>query len=150
MVFSLFFCRLRLPPKRSNRIRNLSPRKKARRVAVQPNPTNQDLSSVASTNHSATSSSTAAVGPQPIFLSPGILDELVTRVADEVTRRLSPTNETSTTPINTSRPSDLSQMPLVSNAPPPDSGAWYISCNYWNGWCLSAWAFKQHTSFIVG
>ena len=89
---------------------------------MQPNPTNQDLSSVASTDHSATSTSTAAVGPQPIFLSPGILDELVPRVADEVTRRLSPTNETSTTPINTSRLSDLSEMPLASNPPPPDSG----------------------------
>ena len=123
-----------MPTKRSNGIRNPSaravtiaaggepPRKKARRVAVQTNPTNQDLSSVASTDQSATSSSTAAVGPQPISLSPGILDELVTQVADEVTRRLSPTNETSTTPINTSRPSDLSEMPLVSNPPPPDSG----------------------------
>ena len=102
-----------MPPKRSNRIRNPSaravamaaggepPRKKTRRIAVQPNPTNQDLSSVASTDQSATSSSTASVGPQPISLSPGILDELVTRVADEVTRRLSPTDETSTTPINT-------------------------------------------------
>ena len=30
MVFSLFFCRLRLPPKRSNRIRNPS----ARAVAI--------------------------------------------------------------------------------------------------------------------
>ena len=134
MVFSLFFCRLNMPPKRSNRIRNPSaravamgaggepPRKKTRRIAVQPNPTNQDLSSVASTDQSVTSSSTAAVGPQPISLSPGILDELVTRVADEVTRRLSPTNETSTTPINTSRHSDLSEMPLVFNPPPPDRG----------------------------
>ena len=123
-----------MPPKRSNCIRNPSaravaiaargepPREKARRVAVQPNQTNQDLSSVASTDQSATSSNTTAVGPQPISLSPGILDELVTRVADEVTRHLSPTNETSTTPINTSRPSDLSEMPLVSNPPPPDSG----------------------------
>ena len=83
-----------MPPKRSNRVRNPSARavaiaaggepsrKKARRVAEQPNPTNQELSSVASTDQSATSFSTAAVGPQPISLSTIILDELVTRVAD--------------------------------------------------------------------
>ena len=129
------------------------PRKKARCVAVQPNPTNQDLHSVASTDHSDTSSSTAAVGPQHIFLSPGILDELVTRVADEVTRRLSPTNETSTTPINTSRPSDLSEMPLVSNPPPPDSGVpvpGTSAATTGMAGALVLGPLKQHTSFIVG
>ena len=70
-----------MPPKRSNRIRNPSARavaiarRRGRWVAVQPNPTNQDLSSEASTDQSATSSSTAEVGPQPISLSPGTLDE---------------------------------------------------------------------------
>ena len=81
---------------------------------MQPNPTNQDSSSVASTDHSATLYSTAPVGPQPISLSPGILDQLVPWMADAVTRRLSSPNETSTTPINnTSRPSALSEVLLV-------------------------------------
>ena len=124
-----------MPPKRSNRLRNPSaravaiaaggepPRKKSRRAAVQPNPANQDSSSVVSTDQSTTLSSTAPVEPQPISLSPGTLDQLVARVADEVTRRLSPPNKTSTTPIsNTSRPSALSEVPLVSTPPPPASG----------------------------
>jgi len=120
---------------------------------VQPNPTNQDSSSVASTDHSATLYSTAPVGLQPISLSPGILDQLVPWMADAVTRRLSSPNETSTTPINnTSRPSALSEVLLVFQ---PTSTrwwcpiAWYISCNSTNGWCHSAWIFKHHTSFIV-
>lgn len=125
-----------MPPKRSTRLRNPSaravaiaaggepPRKKSRRAAVQPTPANQGSSSVASTNQSATLSSTAPVEPQPISLSPGVLDRLVARVADEVTRRLSPLDGTSTTPIsNTSRPSSLSEVPLVSTPPLPASGA---------------------------
>ena len=124
-----------MPPKRSNRLRNPSaqavaiaaggepPRKKSKRAAVQPNPANQDSSSVVSTDQSTTLSSTAPVEPQPISLSPGILDQLVARVAEEVTRRLSPPNETNTTAIsNTSRPSALSEVPLVSTPPPPTSG----------------------------
>ena len=120
---------------------------------MQPNPTNQDSSSVASTDHSATLYSTAPVGPQPISLSPGLLDQLVPWMADAVTRRFSSPNETSTTPINnTSRPSALSEVLLVFQ---PTSTrrwcpiAWYISCNSRNGWCHSAWVFKHHTSFIV-
>ena len=124
-----------MPPKRSNRLRNPSaravaiaaggepPRKKSRRAAVQPNLANQDSTSVVSTDQSTTLSSTAPVEPQPISLSPGTLDQLVARVADEVTRRLSPPNKTSTTSIsNTSRPSALSEVPLVSTPPPPASG----------------------------
>lgn len=124
-----------MSPKCSSRIRNPSaraaaiavggepPQKKSRRVAVQPNPTNRGSSSVVSTDQSATLSSTAPVGPQPISLSRGILDQLVARMADAVTRRLSPPNETSTTPINnTSRPSALSEVLLVSKPPPPDGG----------------------------
>ena len=125
----------------------------ARFVAVQPNTTNQDSSAVASTDHSATLYSTAPVGSQPISLSQGILDQLVPRMADPVTRRLSSPNETSTTPINnTSRPSALSKVLLVFQ---PTSTrrwcpiAWYISCNSRNGRCHSAWFFKHHTSFIV-
>lgn len=120
---------------------------------MQPNPTNQDSSSVASTDYSATLYSTAPVGPQPISLSPGILDQLVPWMADAVTRRLSSPNETSTTPINnTSRPSALSEVLLVFQ---PTSTrrwcpiAWYISCNSTNGWCHSASIFKHHTRFIV-
>ena len=120
---------------------------------MQPNPTNQDSSSVVSTDHSATLYSTAPVEPQPISVSPGILDQLVPWMADAITRRLSSPNETSTTPIiNTSRPSALSEVLLVFQ---PTSTrrwcpiAWYISCNSRNGWCHSTWIFKHHTSFIV-
>ena len=128
-------------------------RSQSRCVAVQPNSTNRDSSSVASTDHSATLPSTAPVGPLPISLSPGILDQLVARMADAVTRRLSPPNETSTTPINnTSRPSALSEVLLVFQ---PTSTrrwypiAWYIRCNSRNAWCHGAWVFKHHTIFIV-
>ena len=63
------------------------------------------------------------VEPQPISLSPHLLDQLVTRVADEVTCRLSPLDGPSSTPIsNTSRPSALLEVPLVSTSPPPASG----------------------------
>ena len=120
---------------------------------MQPNPTNRDSSSVASTDHFATLSSTAPAGPQPISLSPGILDQLVAWMADAVTGSLSPPNETSITPIhNTSRPSALSVVLLVFQ---PTSTrrwcpiAWYIHCNSRNGWCHSAWVLKHHTSFIV-
>lgn len=125
-----------MPPKRSTRLRNPSaravaiaaggepPRKKSRRAAVQPTPANQGSTSVVSTDQSATLSSAATVEPQPTSLSPGLLDQLVARVADEVTRRLSPPDETSTTPLsNTSRPSALSEVPLVCTPPLPASGA---------------------------
>ena len=125
-----------MPPNRSIRLRNPSaravaiaaggepPRKKSRRAAVQPTSATQGLSSGVNTNQSATLSSTASVEPQPISLSPGVLDQLVARVADEVTRRLSPLDGTSPTPINsTSRPSALSEVPLGSTPPLPASGA---------------------------
>ena len=124
-----------MPPKRSTRLRNPSvravaiaaggepPRKKSRRAPVQPTPANQGSSSAVSANQSATPSSAAPVEPQPISLSPDLLDQLVTRVADEVTRRLSPLDGPSSTPIsNTSRPSALSEVPLVSTSPLPASG----------------------------
>ena len=124
-----------MPPKRSTRLRNPSaravaiaaggepPRKKSRRAPVQPTPANQGSSSSVSANQSAPPSSAAPVEPQPISLSPDLLDQLVTRVADEVTRRLSPLDGPSSTPIsNTSRPSALSEVPLVSTSPPPASG----------------------------
>ena len=70
-----------------------------------------------STDQSATPSSADPVEPLPISLSPGILDQLVEQVADEVNRRLSPPDETS----NTSRSSALSEVLLVSTPPPPTS-----------------------------
>ena len=124
-----------MPPKRSTRLRNPSaravaiaaggepPRKKSRRAPVQPTPANQGSSSAVSANQYATPSSAAPVEPQPISLSPDLLDQLVTRVADEVTRRLSPLDGPSSTPIsNISRPSALSEVPLVSTSPLPASG----------------------------
>ena len=123
-----------MPPKRSTRLRNPSakavaiaaggepPRKKSRRAAVQPTPANPGSSSGVSTDQSATPSSAVPVEPQSISLSPEILDQLVTRVADEVTRRLSPPVETSSTPVgNNSGSSALSEVPLVSTPPPPAS-----------------------------
>ena len=120
-----------MPPKRSTCLRNPSakavalaaggepPRKKSRCAAVQPTPANPDSSSGVSTDQSATPSSAVPVEPQSISLSPEILDQLVTRVADEVTRRLSPPVETSSTPVgNTSGSSALSEVPLVSTPPP--------------------------------
>ena len=53
-----------------------------------------------------------------LSLSPGVLDQLVARVADEVTRRLPPPEVTNANPVSdTTRPSALSEVPLVS-APP--------------------------------
>ena len=81
-------------------------------------------SSVVNTNQSATLLSTASVEPQPISLSPRLLDQLVSQVADEVTRRLSHLDGTSTTLISsTSGPSSLSEVSLVSTPPLPASGA---------------------------
>ena len=127
MVFSLFFCRLSMPPKHSSpsawaaaiAAGGEPPHKKSRRVALWPNPTNRDSSYVASTDQSAPLSSTAPVWSQPISFFSGILGQLVAWMADAVTRHLSPPNKTSTTPINnTSRPSALSEVLLVSNPPP--------------------------------
>ena len=125
-----------MPPKRSSRLRNHSaravaiaaggegpPRKKSKRAAVQPTPANQSSSFVVSTDQSAAQSSVAPVEPQLISLPPGLLDQLVTRVADEVTRRLSPPDETSATPVSdASGTSGLSEVPLVSTPPPPANG----------------------------
>lgn len=165
VCFSLFFCRLGMPPKRSKRLRNPSaravviaaggepPRKKSRRAALQPTPDNQGSSSVVSTDQSPTLSSAASVEPQPLSLLPGVLDQLVARVADEVTRHLSPPEDTCTTPIsNTSMPSALSEVALVSTSLCTSQccpGAWYISCNSRNGWSHSAGVFKHHANIIV-
>ena len=75
------------------------PRTKSRRATVQPTPATQG-SPVVNTNQSAALLSTASVEPQPISLSPGLLDQLVARVADKVARRLSPLDGTSTTSIS--------------------------------------------------
>ena len=129
-VFSLFFCRLSMPPKHSKRLRNPSaravaraaggepPRRKSRRAALQPTPDNQGSSSNQSSDQSPALPSAVSCEPQPLSLPPGVLDQLVARVADEVTRRLSPPEDTSTTPIsNTPMPSALSEMPLVTTSP---------------------------------
>ena len=156
MVFSLSFCRLSMPPKRSSRVRNASAWAAAIAVQVCSCAAESDKPRLIlcgqhrpfcyPLQHSTSWATTH-------LLSPGILDQLVPWMADTVTRRLSSPNETSTTPINnTSRPSALSEVLLVFQ---PTSTrqwcpiAWYISCNSTNGWCHSAWIFKHHTSFIV-
>ena len=67
-----------------------------------------------STDQSATMSSAAPVEPQT-----SLQEYWINWMIDELTRRLFPPDETSTTPIsNTSRPSALSAAPLVSTPPP--------------------------------
>ena len=92
-------------------VRNKSLRAKARPLAL-----------LISTNNSSTISSAASVEPQPLSLPPGLLDQLVARVADKVTPRLSPPQDTRITSIgNTAMPSALSEVPLVSAPPAPAS-----------------------------
>ena len=83
-----------MPPECSKRVCNPSaravaiaaggqrPRRKSRRAALQPTPV--------SSNQSPDPSSAASVEQQPLSLPPGVLEQLVSRVAAEVTRRLSP------------------------------------------------------------
>ena len=64
--------------------------------------------------------STSAVEPHPLSLPHGVLDQLVARVADEVTRRVSPPEDTSTTPGRGAFvPSALSEVPLFPNSTVP-------------------------------
>ena len=88
------------------------PRRKSRCAALQPTPV--------SSNQSPDPSSAASVEQQPLPLPPGVLEQLVSWVADEVTRRLSPPEDPSNTPVNnTSLPNAFSEMPLVSTPPTP-------------------------------
>ena len=74
------------------------------------------------TDQSASLPSAASVEPQPLSLPPGVLDQLVAQVADEVTQRLSPLEDTSTTSVSSvSVSSALSEVPLVSTSPAPTS-----------------------------
>ena len=122
-IFSPFFCRPSMPPKRSQRLRNPSaqavaiaavgepPRKRSRRTAMQSSTETDCQSPTDANSQPSTQTITQAVASQPLSLPPGVLDQLVTRVADEVTRRLSPPE----TPVNSnSVPSALSEVPLGS------------------------------------
>lgn len=114
-----------MPPKRSSRLRNPSaqavaiaaegepPRRKSRCAAVQPTPDTPGPSSVISTEQTVLIPHAASGTPQPASLPPGVLDQLATRVADEVTRCLSPPEDTSSTSI----PSAVSEAPLFSTFP---------------------------------
>ena len=123
-----------MPPKRSKRLRTPSaqavaiaagaepPRRKSRRAGLQQTLESPGSSSGLSTNNSSTISSAASVESQPLSLPPGLLDQLVARVADEVTHRLPPPEDTRVTSIgNTAMPSTLSEVPLVSASPAPAS-----------------------------
>ena len=117
-----------MPPKRSARLRNPSARAvkgpqganlpvRSLRAASQLT-TNVQGSSTRTGTDQPPPSNTAPDEPQPLSLPPGVLDQLVARVADEVTRRLSPPEVTNANPVSdTTRPSALSEVPLVS-APP--------------------------------
>lgn len=118
-----------MPPKRSARLRNPSaravertpggepPRKKSRRAASQITTNDQGSSTRIGTDQPPPSN-TALDGPQPLSLPPGVLDQLVARVADEVTRRLPPPEVTNANPVSdTTRASALSEVPLVSDPP---------------------------------
>ena len=97
-----------------------SPRRKSRRAGLQPTSGNQGSSSGISTDQSPPISSAPSNEPQPLSLPPGLLDQLVARVVDEVTQRLSASEETRTTSItNPTTPSALSELPLVSTSPAP-------------------------------
>ena len=74
------------------------------------------------TDQSASIPSAASAEPQPLSLPPGVLDQLVAQVADEVTRRLSPLEDTSTTSVSSASVSSaLSEVSLVSTSPAPTS-----------------------------
>ena len=132
VCFSLFCCRpvclpsvcLRNPSARAVAIAAGGEplRKNSRRAALQPTTTNQGQSSMVTTDQSASIPSAASAEPQPLSLPPGVLDQLVAQVADEVTRRLSPLEDTSTTSVSSASVSSaLSEVSLVSTSPAPTS-----------------------------
>ena len=82
-------------------------------------PESRNPPDIVETDQSASSSGAAAGGPQPLSLPQGVLDQLVARVADEVTRRLSPPEDSGTPNSNTLLSNAASELPLVSTSLPP-------------------------------
>ena len=129
-----------MPPKRSQRLRNPSAQaveiaagsapQRRKRVASQPavdtqrkksrggtlaqTPENRSPPASVETDQSASSSGAAAGGPQPLSLPHGVLDQLVARVADEVTRRLSPPEDSGSSNSNALVTNAASELPIVS------------------------------------
>ena len=129
-----------MPPKRSQRLRNPSAqaveiaagsapqrrkrvasqpavdtqRKKSRRGTLAQTPENRSPPASVETDQSASSSGAAAGGPQPLSLPQGVLDQLVARVADEVTRRLSPPEDSGSSNSNALVTNAASELPIVS------------------------------------
>jgi len=134
-----------MPPKRSQRLRNPSAqaveiaaggapqrrkraasqpaaesqRKKSRRATSAQTPESRSPPPIAETDQSASSSGATVGGPQPLSLPQEVLDQLVARVADEVTRRLSPPEDSGTPTSNTLVSNAASELPLVSTSLPP-------------------------------
>ena len=94
-------------------------RKKSRRATSAQTPESHSPPAIAETDQSASSSGAAAGGPQPLSLPQEVLDHLVARVADEVTKRLSPPEDSGTRNSNTLVSNAASELPLVSTSLPP-------------------------------
>ena len=129
-----------MPPKSSQRLRNPSSQaveiaagsapQRRKRVASQPavdtqrktsrrgtlaqTPENRSPPASVETDQSASSSGAAAGGPQPLSLPQGVLDQLVARVADEVTRRLSPPEDSGSSNGNALVTNAASELPIAS------------------------------------
>lgn len=88
---------------------------------------------------------------QSASLPPGVLDQLVAQVADEVTRRLSPLEDTSTTSVSSARVYCIARsaaglhLTCASQCCP---GARYISYTSRNGWSHSVGVFKHHSNIV--
>ena len=89
-------------------------RKKSRGGTLAQTPENRSPPASVETDQSASSSGAAAEGPQPLSLPQGVLDQLVTRVADEVTRRLSPPEDSGSSNSNALVTNAASELPIVS------------------------------------
>lgn len=100
------------------------PRRKTRRAGSQPTLENQISSPGNDTDKSSPSSSAASVEPQTPSLPPDLSKQLVNRVADEVSRRLSPPDDPRSISIShTPMPSAFSELRLDSTSPGPVSVA---------------------------
>lgn len=98
-----------MPPKRSKRLR--APSKKAVEVAAANDPGGSRKRSKRTHPQPSTDGAGTSSSPDPQLpgFPPGVMDELVTRVAAEVTRRLSPP-DTGHQPLVV--PSALSEVPI--------------------------------------
>ena len=142
-----------MPPKRSSRLRNPSaqavaiaaegepPQRKSRRAAVQPTPDTLGPSSVISTDQTVPIPHAASGTPQPASLPPGVLDQLATRVADEVSFSPGGYQQHLHTQCSV-RSAAVFHLICTSQY---CLGAWHINCNSRVGGRHSRGIFKHHT-----